>query len=130
VVDIYMPDIKYMDGRYSKEFSNAPDYPEVIKEVLKEMYRQVGDLTANSEGIAERGLLIRHLVMPNGVASSEAVLRFIAEEISVQSYVNVMDQFRPEYRAHEFPEINRRITQKEYLEAVQWARRYQLYRGF
>ncbi len=130
VVDIYMPDAKYMDGRHSEKFSNAPDYPEVIKEVLKEMHRQVGDLTANPEGIAERGLLIRHLVMPHGVASSEAVLRFIAEEISVHSYVNIMDQYRPEYRAHEFPEINRRITQKEYLEAVQWARRYQLYRGF
>ena len=130
VVDIYMPDAKYMDGRHSKEFSNAPDYPEIIKEVLKEMHRQVGDLTANSEGIAERGLLIRHLVMPHGVASSEAVLRFIAEEISVHSYVNIMDQYRPEYGAHEFPEINRRITQKEYLEAVQWARRCQLYRGF
>jgi putative pyruvate formate lyase activating enzyme len=130
VVDIYMPDAKYMDGKHSKKFSNAPDYPEIIKKVLKEMHRQVGDLTANSEGIAERGLLIRHLVMPNGVASSEAALRFIAEEVSVHSYVNIMDQYRPEYRAHEFPEINRRITQKEYLEATQWARRYQLYRGF
>src|SRR5512136_2676240 len=130
VVDIYMPDVKYLDSDASKEFSNAPDYPEVIKEVLKEMHRQVGDLTANSEGIAERGLLIRHLVMPHGVASSEAVVRFIAEEISVDSYVNIMDQYRPEYRSHEFPEINRRITQKEYQEATQWAKRYQLYRGF
>jgi putative pyruvate formate lyase activating enzyme len=130
VVDIYMPDVKYMDGKHSKKFSNAPDYPEIIREVLKEMHRQVGDLIANSEGIAERGLLIRHLVMPNGAASSEAVLRFIAEEISVHSYVNIMDQYRPEYRAHECPEINRRISQKEYLEATQWARRYQLYRGF
>jgi len=130
VVDIYMPDAKYMDGKYSKQFSNAPDYPEIIKEVLKEMHRQVGDLTANSKGIAERGLLIRHLVMPHGVASSEAVFRFIAEEISVHSYVNIMDQYRPEYRAHECPEINRRITQKEYQEATQWAKRYQLYRGF
>ncbi len=130
VVDIYMPDAKYMDEKHSTKFSNAPDYPKIIKEVLKEMHRQVGDLTVNSEGIAERGLLIRHLVMPDGVASSEAVLRFIAEEISIHSYVNIMDQYRPEYRAHEFPEINRRITQKEYLEAIQWARRYQLYRGF
>jgi putative pyruvate formate lyase activating enzyme len=125
-----MPDAKYMDGKHSKQFSNAPDYPEVIKGVLKEMHRQVGDLTTDSKGIAERGLLIRHLVMPDGVASSEAVLRFIAEEISAHSYVNIMDQYRPEYGAHEFPEINRRITQKEYLEATQWARRYQLYRGF
>jgi len=130
VVDIYMPDVKYMDGKYSKQFSNAPDYPEIIKEVLKEMHRQVGDLTANSKGIAERGLLIRHLVMPHGVASSEAVFRFIAEEISVHSYVNIMDQYRPEYRAHECPEINRRITRKEYQEATQWAKRYHLYRGF
>ena len=130
VVDIYMPDAKYLDSKRSKQFSNAPDYPGVLKEILKEMHRQVGDLTVDSKGIAERGLLIRHLVMPHGVASSEAVLRFIAEEISIHSYVNVMDQYRPEYRAHECPEINRRVTQKEYLEATQWAKRYQLYRGF
>jgi len=130
IVDIYMPDAKYLDSNRSKQFSNAPDYPEVLKGILKEMHRQVGDLTADSKGIAERGLLIRHLVMPNEVASSEAVLRFIAEEISVHSYVNVMNQYRPEYRARECPEINRRITQKEYLEATQWAKRYQLYRGF
>ena len=130
VVDIYMPDTKYLDERYSKRFSNAPDYPEVNKKVLKEMHRQVGDLMINSKGIAESGLLIRHLVMPNEVSSSEAVLKFIAEEISVHSYVNIMDQYRPEYRAHEYPEINRRITHKEYLEAIQWAKHYHLYRGF
>jgi len=130
VIDIYMPDAKYMDGKFSKQFSNAPDYPEVIKKVLKEMHRQVGDLRTNSKGIAERGLLIRHLVMPEGVASSEAVLKFIAEEISPQSYVNIMDQYRPEYQAHEYSEINRRITHKEYLEAIQIAKRFHLYRGF
>jgi putative pyruvate formate lyase activating enzyme len=130
IVDIYMPDAKYLDEKYSKRFSNAPDYPEVIKKVLKEMHRQVGDLTINSKGIAERGLLIRHLVMPGGIASSEAVLKFIAEEISVHSYVNIMEQYRPEYRAHEYPEINRRITHKEHLEAIQWAKHYRLYRGF
>jgi len=130
VVDIYMPDAKYMDERFSKQFSNAPDYPEVIKKVLKEMHRQVGDLKTNSKGVAERGLLIRHLVMPNGVASSEAVLKFIAEEISPHSYVNIMAQYRPEYRADEYSEINRRITHKEYLEAIQMAKRFHLYRGF
>ena len=130
VVDIYMPDIKFMDGRYSEKFCNAPDYPEVVKSVLKEMHRQVGDLSLDSDGIAERGLLIRHLLMPEGVASSEAVLRYIAEEISVHSYVNIMDQYRPEYRARDYKEINRRITRKEYLEAVQMARRLGLYRGF
>lgn len=130
VVDIYMPDTKYMEERYSKRFSNAPDYPEVIKKVLKEMHRQVGDLIINSRGIAERGLLIRHLVMPNGVASSEAILKFIAQEISVHSYVNIMDQYRPEFLAHEYSEINRRITQKEYMEAIHIAKHYHLYRGF
>jgi putative pyruvate formate lyase activating enzyme len=130
IVDIYMPDVKYLDEKYSKRFSNALDYPEVIKMVLKEMHRQVGDLILNPKGIAVRGLLIRHLVMPGRIASSEAVFKFIAEEISVHSYVNVMDQYRPEYQAHEYPEINRRITHKEYLEAIQWAKQYHLYRGF
>ncbi len=130
VIDIYMPDIKYLDEQHSKRFSSAPTYPDVVKRVLKEMHRQVGNLAMNSEGIAERGLLIRHLVMPNGVASSEAVLRFIAEEISAHSYVNIMDQYRPEYRAREYPEINRRITHKEYLEAIRWAKGFHLYRGF
>jgi len=130
VVDIYMPDAKYMDETYSKKFSNAPDYPEVLRKVLKEMHRQVGDLKINSGGIAERGLLIRHLVMPKGVASSESVLKFIAEEISIHSYVNIMEQYRPEYEADDYSEIDRRITHKEYVEAVQWAKRFHLYRGF
>ncbi len=130
VVDIYMPDIKYLNQEYSSRFSNAPDYPEAVKEVLIEMHRQVGDLAVDSAGIAQRGLLIRHLVMPNGTASSQLVLKFIAEEISVHSYVNIMDQYRPEYRASQYPEINRRITRKEFLEATQWARGYHLYRGF
>ena len=130
VIDIYMPDAKYMEEKFSKQFSNALDYPEVIKKVLKEMYRQVGDLKTNSKRIAERGLLIRHLVMPGGVASSEAVLKFIAEEISPHSYVNIMDQYRPEYRAYEYSGINCRISHKEYLEAIQMAKRFHLYRGF
>jgi putative pyruvate formate lyase activating enzyme len=130
IVDIYMPDAKYMDENFAKRYSNAPDYPEIIKKVLKEMHRQVGDLRTNSMGIAERGLLIRHLVMPNGVASSEEVLKFIAEEISIHSYVNIMDQYRPEYKADDYIEINRRITYKEYLEVIQLAKRFHLYRGF
>jgi putative pyruvate formate lyase activating enzyme len=130
IVDIYMPDVKYMDEQYSKRYSNAPDYPAVIKKVLKEMHRQVGDLATDSKGIAERGLLIRHLVMPGGAASSEAVLKFIAEEISPHSYVNVMAQYRPQYRADEYPEIGRRITHEEFLEAIQLAKGFRLYRGF
>jgi putative pyruvate formate lyase activating enzyme len=130
IVDIYMPDAKYMDEDHARRYSDAPDYPGVLKTILKEMHRQVGDLRINSSGIAERGLLIRHLVMPGGAASSEEVLKFIAEEVSVHTYVNIMDQYRPEYRAFDLPEIGRRITHKEYLEAIQLAKRFRLYRGF
>ncbi len=130
IVDIYMPDAKYMDEKQSQRYSNAPDYPEVLKKILKEMHRQVGDLKMNTSGIAERGLLIRHLVMPNGVGSSEEILKFIAEEISTHTYVNIMAQYRPEYKALDYPEISRRITQKEYMEVIQIAKRFNLYRGF
>jgi len=130
IVDIYMPDAKFMEAQDARQFCNAPDYPEVLRVVLKEMHRQVGDLTLNSKGVAERGLLIRHLVMPGGVASSESVLKFIAEEISVHSYVNIMNQYRPEYRAGEHQQINRRTNHREYLEAIQIAKRFRLYRGF
>jgi putative pyruvate formate lyase activating enzyme len=130
IVDIYMPDAKFMEEQYARQFCDAPDYPEVLRVVLKEMHRQVGDLALNSGGIAERGLLIRHLVMPGGVASSESILRFIAEEISVHSYVNIMNQYRPEYRADEHRQIDRRTSHKEYLEAIQLAKRLRLYRGF
>jgi putative pyruvate formate lyase activating enzyme len=119
-----------MDEKHARTYSNAPDYPEVLKRILKEMHRQVGDLRINSSGIAERGLLIRHLVMPNGIASSEAVLKFIAEEVSADSYVNIMAQYRPEYRAFDHPDISRRIASKEYAEAIQIAKRFHLYRGF
>ncbi len=130
IVDIYMPDAKFMDESFATRFCNAPGYPDIFKKVLREMHRQVGDLSINREGIAERGVLIRHLVMPERVASSERLLKFIAEEISIDSYVNIMDQYRPEYRALDFPEINRRITPKEYAEVVQMAKRFHLYRGF
>jgi putative pyruvate formate lyase activating enzyme len=130
IVDIYMPDAKFMDERSSKMFCNAPDYPQVIRPVLKEMHRQVGDLSMNPRGVAERGLLIRHLVMPNGAASSEAILTFIAEEISVHSYVNIMDQYRPHYQAASYPEIDRRISPREFEEVIRMARGLGLYRGF
>jgi len=115
-VDIYMPDAKYWDGGSARRYSNAPDYPDVMRAALREMQRQVGDLQVVG-GVARRGLLIRHLVMPNRVAGSRHVLDFIAGEISPRSYVNVMDQYRPTFRAHEFPEIARRPTQEECEEA-------------
>ena len=115
-VDIYMPDAKYWDTAESERYSRAPDYPEVMRAALKEMHRQVGDLEI-VHGVARRGLLIRHLVLPNGAAGSKKVLDFIADEISPRSYVNVMDQYRPAYRAAEFPPIARRPSVEEYIEA-------------
>jgi putative pyruvate formate lyase activating enzyme len=130
IIDIYMPDAKYAGEEPAKKFSNAPDYADVLKEVLKEMYRQVGDLQMDENGIAIRGLLIRHLVMPGNLAGTEDLMKFIAREISRDSYVNVMQQYRPEYRSRDYPELSRRITYGEYLEAVKVARHFGLHRGF
>ncbi len=130
IIDIYMPDAKYAGEEPAKRFSNAPDYPRVLKEVLREMYRQVGDLQMDENGIAERGLLIRHLVMPGNLGGTEDLMKFIAEEISRDSYVNVMQQYRPEHKSRDYPELSRRITYGEYLDAVKTARRFGLHRGF
>ncbi|MDZ7262469.1 MAG: radical SAM protein [candidate division KSB1 bacterium] len=130
IIDIYMPDAKYADSQWAQRYSNAPDYFEVMTQALKEMHRQVGDLRLDEQGIAYRGLLIRHLVMPNGVAGTREVVKFIAQELSRDSYVNLMDQYRPCYQAHRYPEINRRITYSEYAEAVNLAQEAGLYRGF
>jgi putative pyruvate formate lyase activating enzyme len=130
IMDIYMPDVKYSDGEVAGKYSKSPDYPEVVKEVLPEMHRQVGDLKVNRDGIGERGLLIRHLVMPEGLAGTEDLIEFIAADISKDSYVNIMAQYRPLYRAGEFPELDRRITVREYREAIEVAKKAGLHRGF
>jgi putative pyruvate formate lyase activating enzyme len=118
MVDIYMPDFKYGDNEAGRRYSCVDDYFDQAGQALIEMHRQVGDLVIDSDGLARRGLLIRHLVLPGGVAGTERVMRFIAEEISPNSYINIMAQYRPEYRADQFPELNRRITAEEYLRAV------------
>jgi len=130
IVDIYMPDLKFHSPELSKRYCNAPDYFEVASQAIKEMHRQVGDLRINRQGLAERGLLIRHLVMPNAVEDSKRVLEFIAEEISRDAYVNIMAQYRPCYRAYEYEEIGRPITMAEYREVVRYARSLGLHRGF
>ena len=129
IVDIYMPDAKFSSEDHAKQFANAPDYFERLKPVLKEMHRQVGDLQIQN-GIAYRGLLIRHLVMPNDIAGSDRIFKFIAEEISKDNYVNIMAQYRPCYLAFDTPGINRRITMEEYNNAIQLAKKYGLHRGF
>ena len=129
VVDIYKPDIKYSESKPAKKYSNAPDYFERCKEALKEMHRQVGDLKVDERDIAYKGLLIRHLVLPNNLAGSERVLEFISEELSKECYVNIMDQYRPCGRAYEYEELRRRPTSTEYLKAVDYAKKLGLHRG-
>ncbi len=118
VIDIYMPDFKYSDSEMALKYSKAKDYPSVAKEVIKEMHKQVGDLIIDETGIALRGLLVRHLVLPEGVAGTKEVVRFIAEEISKDTYINIMEQYYPCYKAFEYPPLDRRITEKEYAEAI------------
>ena len=130
IIDIYMPDVKYSDGRIAKRYSEAPDYPEVVKEVLLEMYHQVGDLKVDTDGIAESGLLIRHLVMPEDLSGTKDLMDFIAQRISKNSYVNIMAQYRPMYKANDFQELRRRITAMEYLTAKNFAKKAGLHRGF
>jgi putative pyruvate formate lyase activating enzyme len=131
IVDIYLPDIKFLDAAASERYlDGARDYPEVVRAVLKEMHRQVGDLVLDAHGIAQRGLIVRHLVMPGFTSDSRAILRFIAEELSPQTYVNIMDQYRPCFQAGRLPEIARRPAPEELRDVVDMAHQFALYRGF
>ncbi len=121
IVDIYMPDMKYADGEVGRKYSKIKDYPKVNQAAVKEMHRQVGDLVMDERGIAQRGLLVRHLVLPNGLAGTTEIVKFLAEEISPETYLNVMAQYRPMYKAHKYPEVNRRPTLEELQEAVNLA---------
>jgi len=113
VVDIYMPDLKYADGETARRLSGAADYPARAFAAVREMHRQVGDLVTDENGIALSGLIVRHLVLPGGLAGTPEVVRFIAEEISPETYVNIMAQYRPCYRAAEFPELARPPSAEE-----------------
>jgi len=121
-IDIYMPDFKFWDQKWADRYCNAPDYREMAVKAFKEMHSQVGDLKIDKNGIAERGLLVRHLVMPNGVAGTKDVMEFLSKEISANTYVNVMDQYRPCGTAYQDEYINHRISTKEYSAALQWAK--------
>ncbi|MCC6699306.1 MAG: radical SAM protein [Candidatus Hydrogenedentes bacterium] len=121
VIDIYMPDMKYSDEEVGLRFSGVPNYPEVNRAAVKEMHRQAGDLVLNESGIATRGLLVRHLVLPEGLAGTGETVRFLAEEVSKNTYLNIMDQYRPCHEACCLAPINRRITPREYAEAVRLA---------
>jgi putative pyruvate formate lyase activating enzyme len=122
IVDIYMPDMKYSDEKTAEELSGIKNYPCVNRAALEEMHRQVGDLQTDENGIAIQGLLIRHLVLPHGLAGTKETMRFIAEEISQNSYVNVMAQYHPCYKAFQIPQLARPPLKQELLEAAELAR--------
>ena len=122
IVDIYMPDMKYSKAEVGSKYSNIPEYPEMNQKAVLEMHRQVGDLKLDSRGIAERGLLVRHLVLPGNLAGSKEILEFLADKVSLNTYINIMDQYRPAYQAYLHPELNRRITRTEYQEVLDLAK--------
>lgn len=126
VVDIYLPDHKWGDPAAGLKYSGLRDYPNITQRALLEMHRQVGVARPGPDGLIKRGLMIRHLVMPNRVANTRQVLKWIAENLPKDTYVNLMSQYRPTYKADSYPEINRRITRDEYAEALDWASEFGL----
>lgn len=128
IFDIYMPDMKYSDEQNAERFSGVKDYPAVNRAAVREMHRQVGDLQLDADGVATRGLLVRHLVLPNGLAGTAEVCRFLSQDISTGTYLNVMAQYRPCFKAFDIPELMRPITREEFAEAVKIARGFGLHR--
>jgi putative pyruvate formate lyase activating enzyme len=120
IVDIYMPDFKFWSTHDSGRYLDASDYPGICRAALKEMHRQVGDLSVQN-GLALRGLLVRHLVMPDKLDQTKAIMEFLARKLSADTFVNVMDQYRPCYHAERFPELNRRLTAGEFTKALEVA---------
>jgi putative pyruvate formate lyase activating enzyme len=123
VFDIYMPDFKFWNSEIAKTICNAEDYPEIAQKALMEMYRQVGDLVTDNRGIAESGILLRHLVLPSGLSGTREIMRFIARKISLNTYVNIMPQYRPCGRAGEVKELSVYLSQKDYEAALQTAKK-------
>jgi len=122
IFDIYMPDFKFWTKESGKRYAKAPDYAERAKNAILEMHRQVGDLVIDEEGVAVRGLLVRHLIMPDSLDETRGILQFLAREVSVDTYVNVMDQYRPCGKAFDFPPIDRQLRNDEFQEALNLAR--------
>jgi putative pyruvate formate lyase activating enzyme len=123
VVDIYLPDFKYWDGDKSAKYSSgAESYPDMTAKAILEMHRQVGVAKPTKDGIMQRGLMIRHLVMPNDIGGSEKVMEWIAANLPKDTYVNIMAQYNPVFKAYDYPELSRRITKKEYIKVVDKAK--------
>jgi putative pyruvate formate lyase activating enzyme len=122
VIDIYMPDMKYGDADTAHRYSHVRDYVEVNRRAVREMHRQVGDLVLDDDGIAVRGLLVRHLVLPQNIGGTDSMLHFLATEVSVDTWLNIMDQYRPCYRADDYASLDRPISRLEYTQALAWAK--------
>jgi putative pyruvate formate lyase activating enzyme len=123
IVDIYLPDFKYSDGKMAAKYSSSSQsYPDLTQMALLEMHRQVGTAKPAADGLVYRGLMIRHLVMPNGIGGTKEVIGWIAEKLPKDTYLNIMSQYTPTYKAFDYPEISRRITRQEYGQALRWAR--------
>jgi putative pyruvate formate lyase activating enzyme len=130
IVDIYLPDMRYADDAIALKYSSAPHYPEINRAAIREMFMQVGNLVIDKNGVAQRGLIIRHLVLPGGLSGTEGVMKFLAEEISKDVYISLMSQYFPAYKANENRDINRRISEKEYDEAYDIKMKYGLKNGW
>jgi len=128
VVDIYMPDMKYSNPQVARRYSKVINYPKLNQDAVREMHRQVGDLQIGLDGLARRGLLVRHLVLPSDLANTDQVLAFIAEKLSPATYVNIMDQYFPCYRAYDYPPLDRPISGAEYAHALALAEKHGLTR--
>ena len=122
IIDIYMPDMKYSDDNTAEQLSGIKDYPKVNRAAIKEMHRQVGDLEIGEQGIAKRGLLVRHLVLPDGLAGTEEVVSFLAQEVSTDTYLNIMAQYHPCYKAFDIPQLSRPVSRQEFCQAIDLAR--------
>lgn len=122
IIDIYMPDVKYAAKVVARRYSLVEDYPKIMKKAVKEMWKQVGDLEIDEQGIARRGLLVRHLVLPENLAGTRKIMEFLVKEISPNTFLNIMDQYQPYFKTEQYPEINRSLRQKEYEEAVKMAK--------
>jgi putative pyruvate formate lyase activating enzyme len=130
IVDIYLPDMKYADEKFARTYSQAPDYPKVNRVAILEMYRQVGQGTYDPNGMMKRGLIIRHLLLPNGLAGTEKIACFLAEALSGKCSISLMTQFFPAYRAKNFPKLKRRLYAREFEEALKIIDHYQLQLGW
>lgn len=122
IVDIYMPDLKYLDTEKAARYSDASDYPQVARAAIKEMHAQVGDLVCDGRGVAVRGMIVRHLVLPGELGQTEKVIRWVAAELSPTTYLNVMGQYHPAYQASRYPELARRLARDEYVRALELVR--------